>query len=177
MPPLQGRRQLITRLARVHRVNVNIGSYINRNATKTKTTDIKTTKATTHQIRTRDRFRFRSSTDQRQRSTDEGHLHLRGAGLAAVEVATAAAASRAVNGTCQAEELHIASNRRLAGSHKTVHRGNDAGISFAALDFRFIRNAAQMNANQPLSLEPTVAAVNLTIIKTPLNKTLLKKCN
>ncbi|KRF93867.1 uncharacterized protein Dmoj_GI15165, partial [Drosophila mojavensis] len=35
-----------------------------------------------------------------------------------------------------------------------------------------------MNANQPLSLEPAVAAVNkLTIIKTPLNKTLLKKCN
>ncbi|KRF93865.1 uncharacterized protein LOC122757551 [Drosophila mojavensis] len=95
MPPLQGRRQLITRLARVHRVNVNIGSYINRNVTNTKIT----TRTTTHKIRTRDRLRFRSSTEQRQRSRDVGQLqfHLRGAGLAAVDVVTAVAASLTVN--------------------------------------------------------------------------------
>ncbi|XP_034480852.1 phosphatidylinositol 3-kinase 2-like, partial [Drosophila innubila] len=166
------------------------------------------------------------STQQSLGTRDDGHshLHLREVGFAAKDVASIAAASLEVKPTCQAEELLIARNR-LAGSHNTVLRGNDAGISFAALDFRFIRKATQMNANQPLSLEPKVAAVNvaavsvavadanstatssksltpssveakqngqhihedqqrsinghsnLTIIKTPLNKTLLKKCN
>ncbi|XP_030079981.1 uncharacterized protein LOC111604054 [Drosophila hydei] len=117
MPPLQGRRQLITRLARVHRVNVNIGSYINRNATNTKIT-----RTTTHKIRTRDRFRFRSSTEQRQRSRAVGHFqfHLRGAGLAAVDVATVVAASLTVNSTCQAEEQHITRNRLAGSQYKTV---------------------------------------------------------
>ncbi|EDW43901.1 GM19184 [Drosophila sechellia] len=49
-----------------------------------------------------------------------------------------ASSAALVNVTCQAEE-----GQSSAGSHYTVHRGNDAGISFAALDFRFISFSGQ----------------------------------
>lgn len=120
---------------------MNIGSYINRTDLSKATTT--TTKS--HILRNRDRFRSSNNKYSNQtrlatqRDDGHSHFHLCEVGFAAKDVALTAAASLEVNPTCQAEDLLIARNR-LAGSHKTVLRGNDAGISFAALDFRFIRN-------------------------------------
>ncbi|XP_026848365.1 uncharacterized protein LOC113566536 [Drosophila persimilis] len=81
----------------------------------------------------------KARTKDRLKRGNEGHIHSSekpdvASSLRLSSSAFFASSAALVHPTCQAEE-----RQTLAGSHNSVLRGNDAGISFAALDFRFIR--------------------------------------
>ncbi|XP_017065937.1 uncharacterized protein LOC108104402 [Drosophila eugracilis] len=107
-----------------------------------------TSPITNSKVRTKNRFRTSSSSTSSRNNihlnsrSNERHFHLSEtpdllASSSLLSSAFVASSAALVNVTCQAEE-----GQSSAGSHSTVLRGNDAGISFAALDFRFIRKIA-----------------------------------
>ncbi|KMZ07761.1 uncharacterized protein Dsimw501_GD27923, isoform B [Drosophila simulans] len=154
MPPLQrdqlNHQQFVHHYLQSQPVNNKIDSFDIKHIRKT------LNPTTNPKVRTEDRFKTSSKskiTNPKSGNT-QLHFHLSetpelSASTSLLPSAFVASSAALVNVTCQAEE-----GQSSAGSHYTVHRGNDAGISFAALDFRFIRHTSPAS---PLSVYGSAA--------------------